>query len=637
MRIIFLFLCLFLITPFYAKDCFSATETAISNKLTNTDLSEDTDSVTITDSLTDSETENNAFHLKEESLSVFWKRVGQLSKKVDEIKSEIEERTKKERFSKDDIHPADVLLWNEKDFSPITEYEGIGDWTEYPCMKTRLLADTTGTLRRPWFSGGIDVVLGKGCLFKNPEISIDETVNTASLHFFIPYLFPLSETQHHFKERVVFPFVASPEKQGEKGLLAVTISGELCAEKQECVFVALPMRLHLSGETGDVTSVSAYVHKAFEKIPLFVEEDKMSAVRLSDKTIQLRVKSTSPRGKQDWIIKRGKKLLPFKITEAFVWKEYGYLKFEFEEDITNAELTFVLKEDRKFFERTFKADIGTPFVMPDIVSFNWFKIALMFFFLSPWLAFVMLFNPKNDYEVQKKTTPIIMQVLLFSVIAFIFLKTGLVAQNPFESEFWRWSIFAVFLGAWLFPIKKSAFSFALLSFCAPLMYLEKPMEIYPNTTLFVCTLTALMPFICAKKNPHLMLKLWVGLRDMNDRVKKLPLFFCAVWILLMQGAIYYNKNADYPTFSPVAVEKAVSEGKVVLVLGGDKTSITSAWNKFFWKKTKARHWFPLVVVKTEDKRSQFLYGPLEPKGIKLPDYLEDYEIEEVFRKVIAED
>ena len=99
----------------------------------------------------------------------------------------------------------------------------------------------------------------------------------------------------------------------------------------------------------------------------------MSAVRLSDKTIQLRVKSTSPRGKQDWIIKRGKKLLPFKITEAFVWKEYGYLKFEFEEDITNAELTFVLKEDRKFFERTFKADIGTPFVMPDIVSFNWLK------------------------------------------------------------------------------------------------------------------------------------------------------------------------------------------------------------------------------------------------------------------------
>lgn len=624
-----MFLCLFLSVPLYAEGSFPDTNTTVSDNTSEAD----TDSQTVSDSLAETESLQGSL-MNEDAL---FEKFALVSKNFEELKAGILERMNKERYSKDDIHPADIVSWNKKDFSPITEYEGIGEWTEYPCMKTRLLSDSTGTLRRNWLSGGIDVILDKGCLFKNPVINVDEKVNLENVRFFVPYLFPLTVPQYRFEGRPVFPFIAVPEKKGEDALLAVTLSGELCAKGQECVFVALPMRLSLDGESGDVTSVSAYVHRAFGNIPSFVEKEDMSAVMSSDKTMQVRVKTTSPRGKQKWIVKKEKEPVVFKITEAFVWEEYSYLIFEFDQTVAETELTFTLQDEDVFFERSFKAKEGDFFIKPEVVSFNWLKIALMFFFFSPWLAFVLLFSPKNDWEVRKATTPVVAQVILFSVLALLFLKTGLVYQNPFESVFWRWSMFAVFLSAWLFPIQKSAFSFAVLSFCAPLMYLKGPMDFYPKTTVFICMAVALVPFLYAKKNPHGMLKLWFNFRGLNERVKKLPLLFCAAWILLMQGAVFYNKNADYSLFSPEVVQQNISEGKAVLVLGGDKSCVVCAWNKFYWKKTRARHWFPMTVLKTEDKQPQFLYGPLEPKGIKIPDYMDGYEIEDWFRKVIAEE
>lgn len=626
MRVFLLFLCLFFIPRCYANTCFSGAEASVDERLTQTD----------SDSKIQPNSSDDDFSsfLKDEKNSFFWDKISFISKEVEKIRTEILERFEKETFSKDDIHFSDVLVWNKKDFSPITEYEGIGDWTTYPCMKTRLLSDSTGTLKRPWIFGGIDVSLEKGCLFKDFEISVDEIENISPLRFFIPYLFPLSGIQYEFRNRIVFPFLAIPEKQGENALMAVTLSGQLCKDGEACVFVALPMRLQLKGDTGNVTSVSAYVNQAFSRVPDFVDQEKISAVLLSNRKIQLRAKTTTSIGKQAWLVKHNADFIPFKITDAFVWEKNGYLTFEFEQDIENTELTFVLKDSDVFWETTLTAEKGAQFIKPEVVSFNWFKLAILFFFLSPWLSFMMLFNPKNDWEVKEKTTHVIVQVISFSVLAYFFLKTGAVFKNPFEDSFWRWSMFFLFLGSFLFPIKKTAFSFALLSFCAPLMYLSEPIKIYPKTTLFVCTLTALAPFIYAKRHPHTMLKLWVGLNQLNEYMKKLPLLVCAGWILLMQGAIFYNQNVDYPIFSSEKVSQAISEEKIVLVLGGDKTCVICAWNKFYWKKTKAKHWFPLVVFKTDDKQPQFLYGPFEPDGIKLPDSLNSYNIDEWFSKVI---
>lgn len=554
-----------------------------------------------------------------------------------------------------DVSWVNALFWDEKNVSPLTGTQGSTPLLSTPFGSIQLFTDVAGTKDKTVIYGVADIIIQNGWAVHKPIFHIDNQKNIRSATFLTPVTPPLKENQNKpYIINAAFPFVLKVTRPGVPIVLSGNIEITVCSA-DTCQTHPYPFSLELTGLTGETSPFKPFIASVWAFLPKPVPTGIAPIHRTSDDTVWIDIPNAYPISKADYILSSDE---PVRINEERVIQEprYTRLMLKTTPSLKGKPVRLIYAGPKGVWE--IQPQVPTEKEIPakgTSSDISWLKTGLLFLFFSPLLCWLLFFSPSNEYEARQKAGQTVVTFISAGLSAALYFGCcPTVYGSLFASFFWISACAFIFIIWYVLPEKPTPLAYVVLTGTAPLTYLAPVWDSADtgaekaSLCLFL-TAMACLPYLFFYFRPYMAVRILKPFQSVSPYIIKLPIIGCAVWYLLMGGALYLNQRIDWPTYTSEAVRPLLDQKKIVMVSVGPDWCVTCTLNRLNLTyvgvaKTLLRQQ-QLVLMKspvsplTEDS---FVYPQNVImthrlfKGEKAPAFLPDYHMQTFFNVYLTD-
>lgn len=551
------------------------------------------------------------------------------------------------------------------DASPLSGLQGYGEWQNFSFGRIRLISCHSGLKITPPVFTAVQVQTNRDWFMRKPAIRLNAPVQEAVISYPLIYPLPNGVTKTDFYAgQISFPIMMIPKSFDTDLHLSVTVdfkayntfNGDSETDTANLVLTLTP-------QSGHNTGICPWMINELQWAPRPLKDEfTVSATLDKSGDVQLYyhlnkdTKILSVQIDEDWTFTEQQKMINYPAASIII-RPSQKLK---------AGDTIALKTITSFgfFDTPVQVQIGS-FQNPTGL-FPWKSAVFggfMMLLFTPLFAYFMLQSApfkKNLVKTANDTLFVIFSVGILTALAWqarLFIPTDLIQVCPLTA------ILFVGLVAYLIYRPKLPLTLiAILFWFLPKPYLDDAVSaaaMHPYAPIILglwWTVTLAYPFWLIRRYPEGMFKFYNQLKKESRailRMVRLPLWLLLAWIIIGAGVNTWI-NRSVPLYTPEAVKTAVADGKIVFVSAEPPVCLTCVWNKAVALKTgfarpllKSDKLIILRVPQTskyartlkaaQNKPSlpvNILYGPANPYGLLVPDYLDYGDLGEYLSAVL---